>query len=257
MTSAKPDHSLDTIRREIDAIDQELLRLVLRRFEATGRVQAAKQGDGSLAASPLRPAREAQMFRRFVAESDGPVSPQFLVRLWRVILSASTQAQAPIVLHMHAAVASDMTHRLMLAEHFCGMGVESHDRLALVFSTLRDCKGDLAIVETASPWVEHFVPVAQDGIGIIASLPVLASGRIPALLVFGHAEAQPSGEDETILLRPSDSITPSTLKSRWMIESGGWTAASLNGFLSDELVSNRFPGCLIAGRLPCPIEVFS
>lgn len=91
MSTLSPENTLDAIRREIDSIDDQILDLLERRFAATGRVKATKAGDGSIASSPLRPAREAAMLRRLIGKRGGAVSPELLVRLWRVILSASTQ----------------------------------------------------------------------------------------------------------------------------------------------------------------------
>ena len=68
MTADSPDTSLDAIRREIDAIDDQILRLLMQRFAATGRVKATKAQDGSIAASPFRPAREAAVMRRLIGE---------------------------------------------------------------------------------------------------------------------------------------------------------------------------------------------
>ncbi|MBK6298908.1 MAG: chorismate mutase [Sphingomonadales bacterium] len=47
MTADKPDTSLEDIRREIDAIDDGLLQLLVRRFDASARVCVPKE-DGWL-----------------------------------------------------------------------------------------------------------------------------------------------------------------------------------------------------------------
>lgn len=80
--------SLDDIRREIDGIDDAIFDLLIRRFEAMARVRAKKSGDGSIATSPFRPAREAAMLRRLLTRNGRRLPPELLVRLWRVILSA-------------------------------------------------------------------------------------------------------------------------------------------------------------------------
>lgn len=87
MTAPSPDTTLDAIRREIDAIDDQLLDLLERRFSATRRVKATKAGDGSITSSPFRPAREAVMLRRLLARAGAALPPDVLIRLWRVILS--------------------------------------------------------------------------------------------------------------------------------------------------------------------------
>jgi chorismate mutase len=256
MTVRMPDTSLEDIRREIDAIDDALLDLVIRRFAATGKVRARKQSDGSIAASPLRPAREATMLRRLIARADGQISPELLVRLWRVILSTSTQSQAPIVIHADRQLVSDTGLNLSLAEHFCGMPITAHDTTEQVFKAVSASRGDLAAVTTTAPWADYLASAAGNGVRLIGALPVIGSAKIPELLVFGHADAQPSGEDDTIVI----SRGPVIAGARWHAASGSWTVSCVPGFLSDEEVRAVMPlgaEFIVAGRYPRSIEVTS
>lgn len=66
MTFDSPDTSLDAIRREIDAIDDDILLFLMQRFAATEKVKATKSHDGSIASSPFRPAREAAVMQRLI-----------------------------------------------------------------------------------------------------------------------------------------------------------------------------------------------
>ena len=170
MTALSPDTSLDAIRREIDVIDDQILDLLGRRFAATGKVKATKSSDGSIASSPLRPAREAVMLRRLIARRGVAVSPETLVRLWRVILSASTQSQAPITLHVDGAVERDLGTRLIISQHFCDMPVEVHTAPGRALATLRDRRGDLAIVATGSDWASNLSPAEPGAARVIGTL---------------------------------------------------------------------------------------
>ena len=96
MTAPQPDTPLDALRQEIDAIDGQILALLIRRFAATDKVKASKTSDGSLSSSPLRPAREAIMLRRLIAEDfdrvftqvdliAGPVSPTVAWNLGEIL----------------------------------------------------------------------------------------------------------------------------------------------------------------------------
>ena len=58
--------SLEEIRREIDAIDDSILKLVAERLAMVDRVRAVKNDADNARASPMRPAREAAILRRII-----------------------------------------------------------------------------------------------------------------------------------------------------------------------------------------------
>lgn len=249
---------LDAIRREIDLIDDQILDLLIRRFAATGRVKATKANDGSIASSPFRPAREAAMLRRLIGRNGAAVSPELLVRLWRVILSASTQSQAPITLHVDGALGGDPESRLLIGQHFSGMRVQLHDTPRLALETLQQTRGDLAVIATGSGWTEGFGGAGPQGAMVIGTLPVLCGDGTPQFLIFGHAEPQPSGDDETLIV--SAGTAPDIPSALWRAQAGGCTLTGLPGFLNGEHpdlrdVLPRLPGARIAGRYPRPIKV--
>lgn len=257
MTAPSPDTVLDAIRREIDTIDDQILALLERRFAATGRVKASKASDGSIASSPFRPAREAVMLRRLIARSGAEVSPDVLLRLWRVILSASTQVQAPVTLHLDQSLGNDLETRLLIGQHFCGMPVELHGSPSAALAALRLAKGDLAIIGTVTDWARGFSPAETGSARVIGTLPVISGGGRPQLLVFGHAEPRESGDDETLILSPGEA--PALDSALWQVAAGSFTLTSLPGFLSEDAClhgSAPLPsGACIAGRCPRPIKV--
>lgn len=261
MTKSPPEESLEGIRRRIDAIDDALLDLMVERVSATEQVRASKRSAGTLSASPLRPAREAQMLRRLIARSNARISPEFLVRLWRVILSSSTQSQASVTLHMDRALTEDTGLQLQIGGHFCGMSVEAHGDVAASISALAKRRGDLAIVTTGSDWARHLIKQGADGARLIGALPVLGHGEAPDLLVIGHAEPQPSGNDETILLTTSALPKGTWPSPRWQKRSGNLLVTSLPGFLAQDspVLASIMLGLadlspFVTGRIPSSIE---
>ena len=251
MTADTPETSLEAIRREIDSIDDQILRLLMQRFTATAKVKATKAHDGSIASSPFRPAREAAMMQRLIGEARGTLNPELLVRLWRVILSASIQSQAPVTLHMDSTLGHDLATRLVVAQQFCGMKVELHGNPAAALKALGGALGDLAILAPSSDWASAFAAGEAGGAQVIVTLPALASGSQPQLLVLGHAAPQPSGDDETLVLLPTGThVTGAT----WQARSGTAMLAALPGFLDADKISLH-PGARIAGRYPRPIKV--
>lgn len=258
MINPQPDNPLAALRREIDIIDDAIVDLLVRRFAATAKVRATKSKDGSIASSPFRPAREASMLRRLLARGGTSLPPDLVVRLWRVILSTSTQSQAPIVLHMDTALGEDIPARIVIAQNFPGMEVQLHPDASGALQAVGKDHGDLAILSTKSAWADPFCGGRAAGAMVIGVLPVTGMGGLPPLLVFGHAEPQASGDDETLIVSPA---MPAGLASLWQATSGAWALTSVPGFFEDDNAQLRdilssIPDARIAGRYPRPIKVF-
>ncbi len=71
------------LRREIDALDSELLGLVNRRADLARQVGGLKQG-----APAYRPEREADILRRMTAENAGPLPAERVTSVFREVISA-------------------------------------------------------------------------------------------------------------------------------------------------------------------------
>jgi chorismate mutase/prephenate dehydratase len=74
---------IEKLRREIDALDDELLKLLNRRAALAGRIGALKQG-----APVYRPEREAEILRRVTQASPGPLSAERVAGVFREVISA-------------------------------------------------------------------------------------------------------------------------------------------------------------------------
>ena len=107
MSRARTTPSLEEIRRDIDAVDAQLLALLERRFEAIDRIRAAKASAGEDGGSPMRPGREAVILRRLESLRRGHLPQALMVRLWRSIMSAATAAQANTTVYLSPAVMAD------------------------------------------------------------------------------------------------------------------------------------------------------
>jgi len=228
-------NQLEAARREIDAIDDQLLDLVTQRFAVTQKVRQAKQGDVTSSPLPLRPAREAQMLRRLLARANGSALPrEFLVRLWRGILSQSSLNQSPITLHVSRHLNGNLGHRLRLRDHFGPMQVEEYRDEAQALMQINAQPGDICIVETERPWAEGFVAGAGGAARVIASLPILeAETKIPQLLVLGQAPAAASGDDETLLITKGKLPRDFSPEPLWQAKSGSLRLSALPGFLAE------------------------
>ena len=83
---------LEAIRNRIDEIDTALLGLIDERSALAEAVAEAKKASGD--GFGLRPAREAQVLRRLLAQRQS-ASPQLLVCLWRQMMADSLARQGP------------------------------------------------------------------------------------------------------------------------------------------------------------------
>jgi chorismate mutase len=257
-----PPPSLDEIRKEIDAIDDGLMDLLVRRQAATEQVRHHKASNGSLTLSPIRPAREAAILRRLLGRAGTALAPDLTVRLWRLILSASARAQAEIALHVPRRLAASPLTLRMLAAHFGDMPVNECRDEGQAMVQVNVSPGDLCVVDAESGWAEAFVQGSSGAARVIGVLPVLRSGDHPRLMVLGHAVAQPTGDDETVVVStgrlPRD-FAPAPV---WQVRSGAFTVSGLPGFLTEHegpLVglprSNSGLALRIAGQFPSQIEV--
>src|SRR5476651_2910689 len=89
--------SLEVLRKEIDAIDEQVHNLLMARGDIIDRLIQVKQTQE--VGSAFRPAREADMMRRLVQRHRGILPIDTVEGIWRVIISTFTYVQAPFSVH--------------------------------------------------------------------------------------------------------------------------------------------------------------
>src|ERR1700759_1771640 len=87
--------SLEEVRARIDAIDADLLRLVVERASLAKTVAAAKAAAGQSGQFGWRPAREAQLLKKLLAGPRNGARPGLIVRIWRELIGDSLATQGP------------------------------------------------------------------------------------------------------------------------------------------------------------------
>mgnify|MGYP006427350535 CR=1 FL=1 len=198
--------SLDELRREIDAIDDSLHALLMRRAEVQRRVGRAKEGSGHEHGNSayIRPGREALVLRRLIANHDGPFPKAVVVRIWREIFAAGLSLQSPF----SVAVLADSEGRYGLQriarDHF-GTLTQLHDMgtPSQVLRAVGEGRASLGVLpmpesEEAAPW---WPSIARHGEGvprIIARLPFARSETGHAAreaLVVSLAQPEETGQD--------------------------------------------------------------
>ena len=91
---------LDSVRAEIDALDDALLDLIERRLAASAAIAASKHAEAS-GHLWLRPRREAAIIRRLTSRASA-APPSLVERVWRELMGCGLQAQIRVELVVHA-----------------------------------------------------------------------------------------------------------------------------------------------------------
>jgi chorismate mutase/prephenate dehydratase len=87
--------SLNAVRDEIDALDEQIQQLISQRARLAYRVRESK-AESREAVNFYRPEREAQVLRGVRERNEGPLSDSEMLRLFREIMSACLAQQEPL-----------------------------------------------------------------------------------------------------------------------------------------------------------------
>lgn len=242
---------LSDLRREIDAIDDALHDLLMRRVTLTGRVAASKPSDGVA----LRPAREAEILRRLVGRHEGRFPKAVVARIWREIISANTALQGPFAIAVVASRAADAEIDDALVgvarAHYGALTpIQCYETATSVLRAVTDGRATagllpLPTVEESDPWWRFIAQAGSGGPRIVARLP-FAPGAPPAAegLVVSTAPNQATGRDRSYLVIETDGeLSRSTLKRRLsaaglealdLQSAGGQLLVEVEGFVAPD-----------------------
>jgi chorismate mutase len=202
--------SLAELRKEIDAIDGEVHRLLMARGDIIDRLINVKQTQE--VGSAFRPAREASMMRQLVERHRGILPLDTIESIWRVIIATFTYVQAPFSVHADISV-GESTVRDSARFHF-GFTVPyvSHFSGGAAVEAVAKSRGDLALVSAVSARTPWWNELEADGAPkIIARLPFLERADHPAALpVF-------------VISRVADDAMVTEVQM-WSVRVSGWNA---------------------------------
>jgi chorismate mutase/prephenate dehydratase len=200
--SATPtaDPALQALRAEIDALDDAMHDLLMRRAAVVARMAASRAKAG--AGSPLRPGREAAVLRRLLARHSGALSRGAVVRIWRQIFMAHTAIQgaftAAVTVPGEAAPAMPLAR-----EHFgCATPLHLHASPAQALAAVSAGKASVAVLpapagEGDGAWWQT---LEAPRLAVVARLPFLAdAAHADAALVIAPVAADASGADRSLL----------------------------------------------------------
>ncbi|MBW8269384.1 chorismate mutase [Caldovatus aquaticus] len=203
--SREPPSALDlaALRAELDALDDALHDLLMRRFALVGRLAESRaKGDGPA----LRPGREAQILRRLLARHAGPMPAAALVRLWREILAASTALQGPFSVAVFAPSAGS-GHARLAREHFgAATPIRPLPTPAQALAAVAAGEASVAVLpapeEEDTPEAAWWTKLDSPRTQVVARLPFYRPRFVagdPEALVVSVLPADPTGRDRTLI----------------------------------------------------------
>jgi len=196
---------LDTLRQEIDAIDDELHGAIRRRAALVGRIGAAKPAGGL----SIRPGREARLMRKRLALHDGAFPAAAVFRMWREMVSAFAQMQTKGLKVAVCRSADQPGYWDIARDHYgCQVPMIAYESPVQVLAEVRANPTTIGVVpapietETA-PWWPLLASGEPTLPNVVARLPFLtmpnARARGVSALVLARLEPEESGDDRALV----------------------------------------------------------
>ena len=207
------DNPLETYRREIDALDDQLIGLLKQRLGIVKKVGEYKQQTAA-ALCPIRPGREASMLRR-IAEcfAGSDFSPAAATQIWRLIIGTSTALEADLSISVYAPETNK--DLFWLAREYFGPAarISRQPHIKRVIGDVMDGTASVGIVppltvDPESNWWAHLLQPAANAPKIFAHLPFVYHGEnpkhFPAALAFARVVPEESGDDVSLYVLEAD-----------------------------------------------------
>jgi chorismate mutase len=200
-----PGDPVDAARREIDAIDDDLLALFAQRLQLADRLAALKAASAGL---PIRPGREVALLRRLMQRAPAPLTPDAVLELWRVLIMSSLHRQRTIEVAVGGG-RGDQARLLDVARRHFGARTRVRDagEPQAALQKAAESPGSVVAVTSwpAAPGVGGWWPALTErrfhDLRLIAALPLMAgAGEEPEAALFAATPHEAAGDDITLLL---------------------------------------------------------
>jgi len=203
MLSSKP--TLDDLRRQIDAVDDQVHDLLMRRTEIVEAIGREKK-DGRVPA--FRPGREVVILRRLVARHAGRFPAAALVRMWREMLAATVGMQANFAVAVYAPGAATGYWDLARDHFGSHTPMTAYHSIGQVIRAVTDKQASIGILpmpseDDADPWWRFIVSNDASAPRVIARLPLAGRGNARAggdALAVGSGALEPTGDDRSLIV---------------------------------------------------------
>jgi chorismate mutase len=204
------EDKLSSLRHEIDAIDNSIHDLIMKRTRVVERVREAKHGDKI----KIRPAREAEILYRLLVRHEGHFPKQELARIWREMIVATLRFEGPF--SVAVSIGDDGTGYWDLARDQYGSftPMTRHVSTRGVVEAVRNQTATVGVLAMPRPddteyWWRLLVSEAPETPRIIARLPFIPgdnSNHLKGLdaLVICAVDQEKTGRDHSFLAIEAD-----------------------------------------------------
>lgn len=148
---------LDEIRKDIDALDHDLVRLLSRRIELTQEVGLVKGRDGR---PYFTPERERAIYERLAEINPGPLPTRHLLSIFREIISAGRAAEKPLVC-AYWGPPGTYTHQAAIQTFGGSSSFAAQESIHDVFQAIEQSRADYGVVPIENS-VAGIVPETLD-----------------------------------------------------------------------------------------------
>ena len=240
---------IETVRREIDRVDNALLDLIAERLQLSAQVRKAKGG-----MRVWRPSREDSHVRQLSIAAEG-TSASLVSTIWAELMSASLAAQGPMRLHV-ALEGDALSNWSLVRDRFgAALDVKTYPTTSAALAACYSEDEGIAVMPAPAPppggminwWTALGPGGAMEGLHILAGLPRTGRRDWPRAVAVADVVLTPSGADQTLLcVTDKDPVQEGAILRA---ESGDFRLFSLDGFHEIEVSSTR----RVIGCLPRPI----
>ena len=191
--------TLPEIRKQIDAIDEQLMRLLNQRADLVHEIGVVKKAEGT---AIYAPEREEQVLRSLLEKNraQGGRLPEKSIRaIYREIMSASLALEKDLTI---AYLYSEATgaHAAAMSKFGASVNYAPHPTIADIFERVARGEADYGVVPveqtTGGAVPETLHQFIDSDLRICAQI---ADART-RFLVIGHSSAPPTGQDRTSLM---------------------------------------------------------
>lgn len=210
--------SLDTLRQKIDRIDDTIHDLIMERTAIVEHIRAAK-GTSVI----LRPGREASIIRRLLARHEGHFPKASIVRMWREMISALTNFQAPLTLAVYMPERGAGYLALARDQYGAYTQAQAYASAGQVARAVMDGEASIGILpvphlDDDQSWWPMLVGSSPELPRVVARLPFHGPGQgrgdgLEAMAV-GKLPLEPTGDDRTMIaVECSNALSRAGLRS--------------------------------------------